>query len=82
MVEQALDAAHARAVLYGTLQGAHAAAATHPAGRKHPRASALWAAAPTTVLTLGGVYAYIFIASAAWHSQQSPGLIVQGFQLL
>lgn len=80
VVEQPLDAAHARPVLHRALRRAHAPAAAHPTGRKQPWAPALWTRAPTTVLALG-VHTFVFGASAAWHGHHRPGLIVQGFQL-
>lgn len=52
VVEEALDAAHARAVLGGALRRAHAAPAAKPAGGQRPRPLALPAAAAAAVLAL------------------------------
>lgn len=82
VVEEPLHAAHARPVLHRVLRRAHAPAAAHPAGREHPRAPALRAAAPAAVLALVGVLAVGFRAPAAWHGHHRPGLSVQGFQLI
>lgn len=41
VVEEPLDTADACPVLHRTLQRAHAPTAAHPAGRKHPRPTAL-----------------------------------------
>lgn len=82
VVEERLDAAHARPVLHRVLRRAHAPPAARPAGGERPRASALRTLAPAAALALVGVFARIFAAPAARHGHHRPGLGVQGFQLL
>lgn len=82
VVEQALDAAHARPVLHGALSRAHAAPAAHPAGGQLSGPHALGAPAPTAVLALVGVFIRTRTIPAARHGLHQPGLIVEGLQLL
>lgn len=82
VVEQPLDAAHARPVLHGALHRAHAATAAHPAGGESSGPHALGAPAPPAVLALVGVLIQNWTASAARHGLHRSGLIVQGLQLL
>lgn len=79
VVEEPLDAARAGPILHHILQRAHAAVAAHPAGREHPGAPAVGAAAAPTVVALVGVCVTF---GAARHSRDDPGLTVQRFQLL
>lgn len=80
VVEEALDAADARAVLHRALRRTHAPPAAHPAGGQRPRAVALQAGAAAAVLALG-VYTFIFRSFASRHRRQCPGFVVQGLQL-
>lgn len=79
VVEEPLDAACAGPVLHHVLQRAHTAVAAHPAGREHPWAPAVGAAAAPTVIALVGVRVAF---GAARHSRDNPGLTAQRFQLL
>lgn len=81
VVEEPLDAAHARPVLHRALHRAHAPPAAHPAGGERPRAPALGAAAPAAVLALAGVRVSTFRASPARHGHQHPAAVVQRLQL-
>lgn len=82
VVEEPLDAAHARPVLHRALSGAHAPPAAHPAGGKHPLATALGTLAPAARLALCGVYPVAFRGYAPRHGHHRPGLAaVQGLEL-
>lgn len=82
VVEERLDAAHARPVLHHVLRRAHAPPAARPAGGEHPPATALWTLAAPAVLAFVGVLVLGLRGPAARHGHHRPALVVQGFQLL